>query len=322
MDTLLKSKPADSAVKLNGGNMIDSILKNYSADSPATLANLARILNHGKLGGTGKVVILPVDQGFEHGPLRSFAPNAPAYDPYYHAQLACEAGLNAYAAPLGQLEAVAKDFAKEIPLILKTNNNELLGKSSDPVPAVTATVEDALRLGCAAVGFTIYPGSANSKQMYEEARKLISEAKAHGLVAVVWSYPRGSALNKDAETAIDVVAYAAHIACQLGAHLIKVKPPTAHIAMDDNRKVIEKQGVKTATLAERVSLVVRSCFEGRRLVIFSGGPAKGRQEVIDEIKAIHVGGGSGSIIGRNAFGRPKKEALELLNEVISIYAAK
>ena len=208
---------------------IKKILANYQSDNPGTLANIARILNHGKLGGTGKVVILPVDQGFEHGPTRSFGPNPPGYDPRYHIELAIEAGLNAYAAPLGQIEAAAREFPGEIPLILKTNNSDTLGKSSDPIPAVTATVKDALRLGCTAVGFTIYPGSANSKKMYEEARLLIDEAKAAGLVAILWSYPRGSGLSKDGETAVDVAAYAAHIACQLGAHFVKVKPPTSFI---------------------------------------------------------------------------------------------
>ncbi|MBI4669349.1 MAG: class I fructose-bisphosphate aldolase [Elusimicrobia bacterium] len=300
-------------------NKVKTILANYQSDNPGTVANIARILNHGKLAGTGKVVILPVDQGFEHGPTRSFGPNAPGYDPRYHIELAIEAGLNAYAAPLGQIEAASREFPGEIPLILKANNNELLGKSNDPIPAVTATVKDALRLGCAAVGFTIYPGSANAKQMYEEARRLIDEAKTAGLAAVLWSYPRGSALSKEGETAVDVAAYAAHIACQLGAHLVKVKPPTAHMEKEEAKKVFEKYKIKTETLADRVRHVVESAFNGKRLVIFSGGPAKGKDEILTEIRGIREGGGFGSIIGRNAFQRPKKEALALLDEIIGIY---
>ena len=136
------------------------ILDFYRSENAGVLSNLARMINHGRLAGTGTFVILPVDQGFEHGPARSFAPNPPAYDPRYHFSLACDAGCNAYAAPLGFLEAGAAEFAGEIPLILKLNNHDLLHDSPDPEPAVTGSVRDALRLGCAAVGYTIYPGSS------------------------------------------------------------------------------------------------------------------------------------------------------------------
>src|SRR3989441_6106529 len=141
------------------------ILGWYGSDSPGTLTNLARLLNHGRLGGTGKLVILPVDQGFEHGPARSFGMNAPAYDPRYHFELAIEAGCNAYAAPLGFLEAGARDFAGQIPLILKLNNHDVLLEEKDPDQAVTASVRDAVRLGCVGIGFTIYPGSEHPLAM-------------------------------------------------------------------------------------------------------------------------------------------------------------
>src|SRR3954466_4030228 len=139
---------------------VNRILDNYESDCPGTKANLARILMHGRLGGSGKVVILPVDQGFEHGPARSFAPNPDAYDPHYHYQLAIDAGLNAYAAPLGPLEAGADTFAGAIPTILKMNSANSLSRQKEGADqAVTSSVKDALRLGCAAIGFTIYPGS-------------------------------------------------------------------------------------------------------------------------------------------------------------------
>jgi hypothetical protein len=157
---------------------VREILSWYGADSAGTLTNLARLLNHGRLAGTGKLVILPVDQGFEHGPARSFAPNPPAYNPHYHFELAIEAGCNAYAAPLGFLEAGARDFAGEIPLILKTNDNDVLREEKDPNQALTASVQDALRLGCCAVGFTIYPGSAHQLEMYEELSRLCRGGKA------------------------------------------------------------------------------------------------------------------------------------------------
>lgn len=295
------------------------IMSWYASDNPGTRANIYRLLNTGRLAGTGRLVILPVDQGFEHGPARSFAPNPAGYDPRYHFQLALQAGCNAYAAPLGFLEAGAAEFAGQIPLILKLNNNESLYTDADPLSAVTGSVGDALRLGCAAVGFTIYPGSANAKLQYEQLREIIEEAKSVGLASVVWSYPRGAQMSKEGETAIDVVAYAAQIAAQLGAHLIKVKPPAAHLEQEAARKVYEKEQIPVSTLADRIHHVVQSAFGGRRIVIFSGGPKSDRDSLLAEVQGIRDGGGFGSIIGRNAFQRPLPEALALLGEVMAIY---
>jgi class I fructose-bisphosphate aldolase len=301
---------------------IREIVSWYGSDSPGTKANLVRLLQHGKLGGTGRLVILPVDQGFEHGPARSFAPNPAGYNPQYHFQLAIDAGCNAYAAPLGFLEGGAAEFAGQIPLILKLNNHDVLHDDKDPLPATTGSVRDALRLGCAAVGYTIYPGSAHCTVMYQQLREIAEEAKALGLAVVVWSYPRGSGLSKDGETAIDVVAYAAQIAAQLGAHIIKVKLPTEHIEQAAAKKVYEAAQVPVKTLPERVRHVVQSAFDGRRIVIFSGGP-KGEDKVFfEEVRAIRDGGGFGSIIGRNSFQRPKSEALKFLATVIGIYAGE
>ncbi len=305
------------------GNRVREILSWYGSDSPGTRTNLARLLNHGRLAGTGRLVILPVDQGFEHGPARSFAVNPPAYDPSYHFRLALDAGCNAYAAPLGFLEAAAAEFAGEIPLILKMNNHDVLHDEKDPLSAVTASVQDALRLGCVAVGFTIYPGSSAAQTMYEQCREMIREAKASGLAAVVWSYPRGTDISKAGETAVDVVAYAAQIAAQLGAHVIKVKPPTEHIEQAEARKAYEKAGVPIGTLAERVRHVVQSAFDGRRIVIFSGGATRENDEAIfEECRAIRDGGGFGSIIGRNSFQRQRERALGFLDTVMKIYSGE
>src|SRR5438105_2236593 len=299
---------------------VQEILSWYSNDNAGTKTNIASLLRSGKLAGTGKLVILPVDQGFEHGPARSFASNPGGYNPLYHFQLAIDAGCNAYAAPLGFLEAGASQYAGLLPLILKLNNHDTLHDEKDPLPSVTGGVKDALRLGCSAVGFTIYPGSSHCQTMYEQLRAIAEEAKASGLAVVVWSYPRGSVLSKEGETAIDVVAYGAQIACQLGAHIVKVKPPSAHIEQDAARKVYEKQRVPIGTLAERVRHVVQSAFNGRRIVIFSGGEAKETSAIFDEVRGIRDGGGFGSIIGRNSFQRPREEALAFLGQVIDIYA--
>ena len=301
---------------------VSEILSWYGADSPGTLTNLARLLEHGRLAGTGKLLILPVDQGFEHGPARSFAPNPPAYDPRYHFELAIQAGCNAYAAPLGFLEAGAREFAGRIPLILKVNDHDLLADEDDPDQALTGSVEAALRLGCAAIGFTIYPGSVHRNAMYGQIREIAEEAKAVGLAVVIWSYARGSSLSKEGETAIDVIGYAAQIAAQLGAHIIKVKLPSDHIEQSAAKKVYEKTGVPIGTQAERVKHVVQCAFNGRRIVIFSGGGQVEDAPFLEEIRAIQEGGGFGSIIGRNAFQRSNADALKLLGEVADIYGGK
>ncbi len=298
---------------------IREILSWYTSENPGVRTNLARMLNHGRLGGTGKMVILPVDQGFEHGPARSFAPNPAGYDPRYHFQLAIEAGCNAYAAPLGFLEAGVADYCGDIPLILKCNNHDTLNDEKDPISAITSGVSDALRLGCVAVGFTIYPGSAERTTMYEELREITEEAKAAGLAVVVWSYPRGSSLSKEGETAIDVVAYAAQIAAQLGADVIKVKLPSEKVELPEAQKVYQKYEIPIATLADRVRHVVQSAFNGHRIVIFSGGPATTDEQFFTEARAIRDGAGFGSIIGRNSFQRKKPDALKFLNTVMGIY---
>ena len=302
---------------------VKRMLDNYESDCPGTKANLARILMHGKLGGTGKLVILPVDQGFEHGPARSFAPNPDAYDPHYHFKLAIDAGLSAYAAPLGMIEAGADSFAGQIPTILKVNSSNSLARDKDgPSQAVTGSVQEAVRLGCSAIGFTIYPGSDNVFGMIEQIREMTEEAKAYGLAVVIWSYPRGGDLTKKGETAVDICAYAAHMAALLGAHIIKVKPPTGHLELDAAKTSYDANKVAIGSMAERISHVVQSCFNGRRIVVFSGGEAKDLEGLYNEIRGLRDGGANGSIIGRNTFQRSREEALEMLNTIIDIYKGK
>ena len=300
-------------------NAAESILSNYASDPPGVIANMRRLLYTGGLAGTGKLVILPVDQGFEHGPARSFAPNPDGYDPAYFPSLAVESGCNAYAAPLGFIDAIAREYAGRLPLILKLNNSDSLG-GPGPYPALTGSVQDALRLGATAIGFTIYPGSQFRNEMYSEIKELIGEAREAGLPTIIWSYPRGGKLSKEGETALDVIAYAAHIACDLGAHIVKVKPPSAHIEQDEARKYYEK--VPKDTLADRIRHVVQASFNGKRIVIFSGGPAKGTEEVLEELRQIYKGGGFGTIMGRNSFQRSRKDGTALLKSAIQIFAGK
>jgi fructose-bisphosphate aldolase, class I len=302
---------------------VQKILSAYEGETPGVKAKLHGMLMAGKLGGTGKMIILPVDQGFEHGPARSFAPNEAGYDPHYHYQLAIDAGLNAYAAPLGPLEAGADTFAGAIPTILKVNSaNSLMSETAGKNQAITASVDDALRLGCSAIGFTIYPGSDMALDMFEEIVEMRREAASVGIATVIWSYPRGEAVTKDGETAIDVAAYAAHIAALLGAHIIKIKLSTDHLMLPEAKKVYEDKKIEIATLAARVRHCVQASFNGRRLIVFSGGAAKGENAVFDDARAIRDGGGNGSIIGRNSFQRPREDAMALLAKLVDIYKGR
>jgi class I fructose-bisphosphate aldolase len=297
---------------------VREILRWYEGETPGLKSNLSRLLMHGRLAGTGRVVILPVDQGFEHGPARSFAPNPAAYDPHYLYELAIESGVSGYAAPLGLLEQGADTFAGEVPLILKLNSgNSLAAGAGDQ--ALTGTVEDALRLGCVGVGFTIYPGSDHAYAMLEELREITLQAKSRGLMTVVWSYPRGGKVTKQGETGLDIIAYAAHMAALSGATIIKVKLPTDYIDLADARSTYDKFPVGPSQ-ADRVRHIMQASFAGKRIVVFSGGAAKNTTELLDEVRAIRDGGGNGSIIGRNSFQRSREDALKLLAEVMDIYA--
>jgi len=303
--------------------IVQKILSNYEADCPGVKANLCRILMNGKLGGSGKMIILPVDQGFEHGAARSFAPNPAAYDPHYHYQLAIDAGLNAFAAPLGMLEAGADTFAGQIPTILKANSaNSLIPSEAAKDQAITASVDDALRIGASAIGFTIYPGSSMGLDMFEEISAMREEAAAKGVATVIWSYPRGEALDSAGETAIDIAAYAAQIAALLGAHIIKIKLSTDHLSLPAAKKVYEDESIDIATQAARVKHCMDASFNGRRIVVFSGGAKKGADSVYDDARAIRDGGGNGSIIGRNSFQRDRQDALDMLGKLVDIYKGK
>ncbi|HYO47729.1 MAG TPA: class I fructose-bisphosphate aldolase [Gemmatimonadota bacterium] len=314
--TATADPPASSAMT----DRVREILSYYPSDNAAVKAGLARLLGQGRLGGTGRLVILPVDQGFEHGPDRSFAVNPPAYDPDYHPRLALAGGMSGYAAPLGFIEAVAPNYAGHLPLILKVNNHDLLWSDDDPIPAVTGSVEAAVRLGCVAIGYTIYPGSANRQEMYENLQFLAEQAKSAGLAVIVWSYPRGSGIDDAAgESALDVCAYAAHIACLMGAHVVKVKLPSDYLYEDKAKKIYEELEIPRATVADRVRHIVQAAFNGKRIVIFSGGSKTGAEAFFDDIRGIRDGGGFGSIIGRNTFQRPWEESLEFIDKVISIY---
>ena len=299
---------------------MQKILSEYIHETPALRGNLYRILNHGKLSGTGRIIILPVDQGMEHGPDASFLKNPDAYDPLYHVQLAISSGVNAYAAPLGMLEVAAAHYPGVIPMILKLNSsNSLKSKGLEPHQAITGDIEDAVRLGCVGIGMTIYPGSNNSDEMLEQVQQIFQSAKAMGLVCIIWCYPRGSGIKDD--TAFDTVCYAAHIGAMTGANIIKVKIPSAKIS---NTKLLEDyraMDIDLNNMSNRVRHVKRCAFNCRRIVLFSGGSKKDTESLMDEVKGIAKGGGDGSIIGRNLFQRQKEEAISLVNKMVEIYSS-
>lgn len=299
---------------------VREILSNYESDNPGVKGNLCRMLMNGRLGGTGRMIILPVDQGFEHGPARSFSINPPAFDPQYHFQLAVDAGLNAVAAPLGFLEVGAARFAGQIPMILKVNSaNALVPGTSAKDQSITASVGDALRIGASAIGFSVYPGSSMALEMFEEIAELRREAAASGLPTVIWSYPRGEELASSDETAADVVANAVHFAALLGAHVIKVKLSSGHVALEASRPAYLDAGVDLETMAGRVAHCMDAALARRRIVVFSGGSRQGDEMVFRQAQAIRDGGGNGSIIGRNTFQRERTEAIRMLDTLVDIY---
>ena len=299
---------------------VKKILDNYESDNPGTKANLARILMHGKLGGSGKLVILPVDQGFEHGPARSFAPNPPAYDPHYHFQLAIDAGLSAYAAPLGMIEAGADSFAGAIPTILKVNSSNSLARMKDQ--AVHGSVKDALRLGCAAIGFTIYPGADDQFEMMEEIREMSEEAKAarprDGDV-VLPARRRPHQGRRDGDGRVRLCDAHGRIA-RRPHHQGQAADPGA--VPGRREEGLPGQEDRHLERPARIAHVVQSAFNGRRVVVFSGGEAKDDEGIFAEARAIRDGGGNGSIIGRNTFQRPRDKALAMLEKIIQIYQGK
>lgn len=296
----------------------NEILSHFSLENPGVRKNIATLLEHGCLKGTGKMVILAVDQGFEHGPMRSFLMNDPAHDPAYHFQMAEKGQLSGLAAPLGFLEAGLGERITDLPLILKMNSANSLFKPEDPHQSITATIDDALRLGCVGVGFTIYPSSNATLDQFEQLRDLIAEAKANGLATIVWSYPRGN-VSKAGETALDVIAYGTHMAALLGAHIIKVKTPTSAIETKEAKSLITEQGLDFSALKDRIAYVKKAALADRRLVIFSGGTTVGDGEILASTQAIKQGGGDGSIIGRNIFQRTEAEALTLMHNICAIY---
>ena len=291
-----------------------------STNTPAQQKNLLRILNHGRIGGTGKLMILPIDQILEHGPGRAFEPNPLMYDPLEQAQFAIDGGFNAFAAPLGSLERSFEVLARHnVPTILKVNSHNLMiPDEKNPRPSIHSWVGDAVRLGCEAVGFTLYPGSIHSNQIEQQAKELIADARKAGLITVLWIYPRGEGLIPGQERAVDIIAYAVALGASLGAHIIKVKLPLEGYGLESNKKLGIYDNLNTKTLKNRIGLVMKAAYNGHRIVIHSGGDFTNAETLEEEVRAIREGGAFGTIMGRNAFQRPAVEALDLVSDLQDI----
>lgn len=274
----------------------------YSYEPAAVRQNLARLI--GGSFSQRHCFIMAVDQGFEHGPQRSFGDdNAWGWDPRRHLQLASQEKISALTAPLGFLQDI-HHTETHVPLILKLNHaSALYPKNVAPTLAQVASVRDAVRLGCIGVGWTLYPGSSQFLAQLENLREVIAEARDHGLFTMVWSYPRGEALSKDQEREGDVIAYGAHMACLAGAHIVKVKIPSG-----DHQ-----------TKKNTMKRIVSSCFQGRRWVLFSGGEKATDTSLLEEANLICEVGAHGAVMGRNIFQRSWQDAQSLLRDLLEIY---
>ena len=331
-ETLLSHKcaVAKEALYLPGPDYIDKIFSQTDR-SPAVMRNYQQILSHGRLGGTGYVSILPVDQGVEHSAGASFAPNPEYFDPENIVRLAIEGGCNAVASTLGVLGAVARSYAHRIPFIVKINHNELLTFPETYDQTVFAGVEQAFDMGAAAVGATVYYGSPESARQIEEISAAFARAHELGMVTVLWAYLRNPAFKKDGtdyHLSADLTGQANHLAATIGADIVKQKQPesnggfTALKFGKTHPRVYSK--LTSENPIDLTRYQVMNCYMGRIGLINSGG-ASGGDDLKVAVKTAVINkraGGMGLITGRKAFQRPLKEGVALLNAVQDVYVEK
>ncbi len=319
-----------SALCLPGPDFVDRVVAQSDRPVPV-LRNLQSIFDHGRLGGTGYLSILPVDQGIEHSAGASFAPNPIYFDPENIVKLAVEGGCNAVASTLGVLGAVARRYAHRIPFLLKLNHNELLTYPNTYDQIMFADVRQAADMGCAAVGATIFFGSVQSNRQIQEVSEAFHIAHELGMVTVLWCYLRNSAFKKNDtnyEVSADLTNQANHIAVTLQADIIKQKKPENNGGFTAiNFGKTHKAVYSTLTSDNPIDMVryqVAGCYMGRMGLINSGG-ATGQDDFRDTARAAVVNkraGGMGLITGRKAFQRPMEEGVKLLNVVQDVYLDK
>jgi fructose-bisphosphate aldolase, class I len=314
-----------------GSDFVNRVFSS-SNRSKKVLNNLLKIYNNGRLNGTGYVSILPVDQGIEHSAGASFAPNPDYFDPENIVKLAIEGGCNAVASTFGVLGAVSKKYAQKIPFILKINHNEFLTYPNKFDQILFGTVEDAHNMGAAAIGATIYFGSAESGRQITEIANAFARAHELGMATVLWCYLRNSAFKKDGvdyHTSADLTGQANHLGVTIQADIIKQKLPTnngGYTAMNFGKthpKVYSE--LTTDHPIDLCRYQVASCYMGRVGLINSGGESKGQTDLAEAVTTAVINkraGGHGLISGRKAFQKPMKEGVELLNAIQDVYLEK
>ncbi len=326
-----KAKYSANNLHLPGPDFVDRVWKD-SDRSPAVLRNMQTLFEHGRLGGSGYLSVLPVDQGIEHSAGASFAPNPIYFEPENIVKLGYEAGCNAVASSLGVLGAVARKFVHKIPFIAKINHNELLSYPNSHDQILFASVDQAFDMGAVAVGATIYFGSEESNRQIQEISEAFAYAHELGLVTVLWCYLRNSAFKTeqdDYHTAADLTGQANHLGVTIEADIIKQKQPTTDggfkalgFGKTDDRVYSELSGDHPI---DQTRYQVLSNYAGRAGLINSGGASKGKGDLEAAVRTAVINkraGGMGLISGRKAFQRPMEEGIDLLHSIQDVFLSK
>lgn len=312
-------------------DFIDRVLV-PSDRNPAVLRNLQALFDHGRLAKTGYLSILPVDQGIEHGAGASFAPNPIYFDPENIVKLAIEGGCNAVASTLGVLGSVARRYTYKIPFIVKINHNELLTYPNKYDQILFASVEQAFNMGAAAVGATVYYGSAESNRQIQEISEAFRYAHELGMVTVLWAYLRNPAFKteeRDYHTAADLTGQANHLAVTIEADIVKQKQATNNGGFTALKFGKTHEMVYTKLTSDHPIDLTRyqviNCYMGRTGLINSGGASSGAGDLAEAVRTAVINkraGGMGLISGRKAFQRPMKDGVALLNAIQDVYLCK
>ena len=315
---------------LPGPDYIDRVMAASDRTVPV-LRSMQQLFDHGRLGGTGYVSILPVDQGIEHTAGASFGPNPQYFDPENIVRLAVEGGCNAVASTLGVLGMVARKWAHKIPFVLKLNHNELMTYPANPDQILFASVEQAFDMGCVAVGATIYFGHETSDRQIIEISEMFEAAHGLGMATILWAYTRNSAFKKgktDYHTAADLTGQANHLAATIQADIVKQKQATNNGGFTDIGfgKTDPRMYTKLCTdhPIDLTRYQVANCYMGRIGLINSGG-GSGQNDLAEAVRTAVINkraGGMGLISGRKAFQRPMKEGVKLLLAIQDVYLAK
>jgi class I fructose-bisphosphate aldolase len=278
--------------------------------APGKRARLRRLLF--EFGpGEGTLMLLPIDQGIEHGP-RDFFPNPASKDPSYQFRLAAEAGYSALACQIGMAEHYYPDYAGQVPLILKVNGKTDIPPSDEALSTLNASVEDAVRLGADAVGYTLYVGSPRQGEDLAQLRAVRQDCDRFGMPLVIWAYPRGAALEKKGgQSTFYAIDYAARLAMEMGADVVKLNFPK--LDPEKDRLTPAPYSELEVTVEEAVQQIVASA--GRALVVLSGGSRTDDETVLSHTRTIMQAGGSGVIYGRNVWQREWSEALEIIEQI-------